>query len=657
MPDRTTEKRDTVCPLCGVGCRLQPGTDRSHANGVPGAANPDGRLCQKGIGAFDTPEDRLTSPLVRRDGDLQEVSWASAYERIRTSFESIVGAAGPDALAFLGAPHCTNEENYLLQKLARLVGTNNVDNRSRLCHVSTARVLTDRVGWPATTNSLGDLLEADVLLVAGANPAERQPVAFNSFVRPAVNDGATLVHVDPVGNRTTRLADIHVTPRPGMDALVFDGLSARLLDTETGIDQTFVADRTRGFDQFASSVAGAASDERLAAAGVTRDAIDAVAACVREADSVAGLVGTGIENSTGELNASAALLNLLLATGNVGRRGSGLYVLRGLVNEQGASDAGCVPDRLPGHQPVTDPQARARVESEWGVTPPATPGKTATELLASFGTDIRGALVVGENPAISKHDPEWIRRRFGGLDTLVVADLVANETTQYADVVLPAAAGTEKAGTFTNLERRIQRSRRVQSPPGQARPDRTILGDLGARLTDHPSEFDYAAPGDVFDELCRVAPTHTGLSYSDIEPAGTQWPRTVGSEDDAPLYRDRFETPDGRAQFGRAQPFAPPESEDGLWLVTGGRKRGGTDPDSAEPVLRINPSDAESHGIANGVTVTVSRGSVSIRAVAECDESIRRGAVYLPADAADPLVRQGVTTVSVSPREKSRGKQ
>jgi len=192
-------------------------------------------------------DERLTEPMVRQDGgDLQAVSWEMAYERVVDGVQEIVATDGPNALAFLGAPHCTNEENYLLQKLARTLGTNNVDNRARLCHESSTRALSERVGWPATTGSLADLNASDLIVVAGANPAERQPIAFNSFVRPAVNEGATLVHVDPVGNRTTRLADYHVAPQPGMDALVFDLLSAGVLDSDRGVDHGFINERTRG---------------------------------------------------------------------------------------------------------------------------------------------------------------------------------------------------------------------------------------------------------------------------------------------------------------------------------------------------------------------------------------------------------------------------
>jgi formate dehydrogenase major subunit len=619
---------------------------------VAGPANPNGRLCPKGIDAVDvTSTERLTRPTVRRDGEHRAVPWDTAYDHVAERFAAVVDAHGPDALAFLGAPHSTTEANYLLQKIARLLGTNNVDTRPRLCHVSTARTLAGRLGWPATTNGLDDLTDADVIVVAGANPAERQPVAFNGFVRPAVDAGATLVHVDPVGNRTTRLAEVHLTPRPGTDALVFDLLSAALLARGEGVDRSFVEERTRGFDRFRASIESRSVAELASVAGVDEDTVARVADHVGTADRVAALVGTGIEGGPAETDAPAALVDLLLLTGNVGRPGTGLFVLRGLANEQGAIDAGCVPDRLPGHRPVTDAEARARVESVWRADLPATPGWTATELLGAFGDGVRGALVVGENPAVSKRERRWVRARLSALDVLVVVDVARNETTRHADVVLPAAAGVETAGTITNLERRIQRLRPTNAPPGRARPDVRILRDLGARVTDRPDEFEYDDVSAVFAELCRVAPTHAGLSYGAIGVDGVQWPR----EDDGVLYRERFATDDGRARFGTAQPIVGPDAGDGLRLVTGGRTTETTaGGDESDRTLRIDPTDAAARGIDDDATVVVSSGETVVRTTADLDDDVRRGTVYLPASVADSLVRRGVSTVTVEPLPESR---
>ncbi len=456
-----TNDHSTVCPLCAVGCRLEPG-DASCAEGVPGPMNPNGRLCRKGIGALDVDTgDRLTQPLLRDGGELRPASWGEAYERVVDGIDATLDRYGPDAMAFFGAPHCTNEENYLLQKLARMLGTNNVDNRARLCHASTARALETRVGWPASTNGLAELMDADVIVVAGANPAERQPIAFNSFVRPAVNNGAVLVHIDPIGNATTRLADIHVTPRPRTDALVFDLVSSRLLDGDQ-VDRNFIRERTRQFESFAASLRGLDPAQAVSVAGVDETHLDRLAELLATANSVAALVGTGVEGDG--TDASDALLDLLLLTGNCGRPGTGLYVLRGLANEQGATDVGCVPDRLPGHRSVSAIDARERLAEAWGMTPPPDPGKNAREMLTTCGEEIHAAVAVGENPAVSKCDPEWTRDRLDALDHLVVLDPFLSETASNADIVLPVAVGFEKQGTVTNLERRVQRFSPTKTP-------------------------------------------------------------------------------------------------------------------------------------------------------------------------------------------------
>jgi len=655
----------TVCPLCSVGCHLRRGAG-PRASGVAGPANPEGRLCRKGATAFEVveDEDRLTRPRIRRDGDLEPVSWERALSAVTDRFETVIEGASPDALAFLGAPYCTNEENYLLEKLARTLGTNNVDNRARHCHTASTRALAERVGWPATTNGLNDLGDAEVVLVAGANPAQRQPVAFNSFLRPALRDGTALVHVEPVANETTRLADVHLAPRPGTDALVFALLCARVLDAG-GADRAFLRERARDVEAFTGRLADLDRERAASVAGVDPERFDRVVDLVAGADRVAAMVGTGLEGGDRGVPAPETLLDLLVLTGNLGRPGAGLYVLRGLVNEQGATDAGCVPDRLPGHQSVTDSGARDRVADVWGTEPPAEPGRTATELLGSFGEDVHGALVVGENPAISKRDDDWVRERLAALDALVVLEVAPSETTRHADVVLPAAAGVEKSGTVTNLERRVQRLYATAPPPGEARPDWRVLADVGRRLVDGVQRdsdptaadttregtsdaFDYRDVAAVFAELAAVAPTHAGCSYADLDGAGRQWP--FEGDGDGVLYRDSFATPDGLAGFSTALPSVEPVSGDGLHLVAGGRTSGFYgDLDAGDGRLRIHPADADQRGVGQGDLVTVSHGDATVEVTADRDDGVRRGTVFLPAAVADPFLRRDAATVSVEP--------
>jgi formate dehydrogenase major subunit len=298
---------------------------------------------------------------------------------------------------------------------------------------------------------------------------------------------------------------------------------------------------------------------------------------------------------------------------------------------------------------VTDPEARARVTAEWGFEPPAEPGRTATELLAAFGDEVRAALVVGENPAVSKRERDWVARRLDALDALVVVEVAASETARHADVVLPAAAGVEKTGTFTNLDRRVQRTRPTVAPPDGVRPDVEILRDLGRRLCPGTGWFDYESVGDVFDEMTRVAPTHAGVSFADIGPEGRQWP----FDEDGVLYRERFETASGRAAFGSVQPVVDPEATGGLRLVTGGRtSERGDDPGDRQ--LRIHPADARERGVDPDAPVVVASGDTTVTARASLDDGVRRGTAYLPAVVADPLMRREASTVTVEPRADPR---
>jgi formate dehydrogenase major subunit len=635
----------TVCPFCAVGCRLAPGPD-DRAVGREGPANPDGRLCAKGIEAFRAfdPDERLTRPRVRRDGALVAVDWDRALDEAADALGGVAAAHGPDALAFLGAPHSTTEENYLLQKLARTLGTNNVDNRARACHALAAGAMRDRLGLPASTNSLADLAEADLVLVVGANPADRQPVAFDGPVRSAVTGGATLVHVDPRANRTTRAASVHLAPRPGTDALVASLLCAVVLDAGLA-DRAFVDARTTGFEAFADSLAGLDVAAGAARADVDPETVRAVGRAVGEADGVAVVVGTGVETD-GPTTTPDALVNLLLLTGNLGRRGAGLHLFRGLQNEQGAVDAGCVPDALPGHRPVTDEAARDRLAAEWGVAPPAEPGLPESALLASFGDGVRGALVVGENPVVSKRDPEWVESRVDALDALVVADVTETETTERADVVFPARVATEKRGTVTNLDRQVGRLRPVAEPPGAARSDFAVLRALGRRLV--PGAFGDAGVAATFDEFRRVAPPYAGV---DPDDGPVRWP---GGE--AVLYRDAFATDDDRAAFVPVTVARDETTDDGrLALVAGSRAGGFAVAERTDPRVHLHADDAAARSVADGDRVVVAGSGARVETTAAVGSDVRRGTAYLHADAADPLVRQGVDRVTVRPAPDEPG--
>ncbi|WP_256687088.1 molybdopterin oxidoreductase family protein [Halococcus qingdaonensis] len=652
------EETKSICPLCAVGCSVRYDGATGRARGWPGApVNEGGELCPKGIAAFDVFDDaeRLTRPLMRRNGDLEPVSWNEAYDRIEREFGEIVADHGPDTLAFLGAPHCTNEENYLFGKLARSLGTNNVDNRARLCHDSTVSAMEERLGSGGMTNSLADLTEAEAFIVIGSNPADQQPVAFDSYIRPAVNAGAQLIHIDPRANATTRLADTHVAPRPGTDELVVALLVKTILD-EGLVDEEFVADRTDGFVAFAASVDEMDAEILAERADIDPAAIQEAARAFGGAERAAVVAGTGVEGDGPDDSATAdTLLNLLLVTGNLGKRGAGMNLFRGLNNEQGACDAGALPHQLPGGRSVTDSAARAQVTDVWGVEPPAEPGPTELDLVRGFGSEVRGAFVLGENPAVTKLDRQGVARGLRSLDFLLVQDVTHTETTAHADIVLPAAVWSEKTGTVTNLDRQVQRTRVLESPPGAARSDLEILCALGERLVG--DGFGYENPREVFDELTTVNPQYAGMSYEGIGMDSQRWP----FPDDADagtdvLHREEFMTGERRAPFVSI-PTAEPDEEvadDELVLLTGSRSGDvatttmGSEVGAPDDTLLVHSADADARGVADGERVVVESQDGRIELVAERSQGVRQGTVFVHAGVADPLLGAGRTRVRIA---------
>jgi predicted molibdopterin-dependent oxidoreductase YjgC len=551
--DDEYEQQTSICPSCAVGCSLRYDQETGQASApddVSAIVNHEERLCSDGVQAFDgiDGEDRLTQPMIRRDGKLVATSWETAYNRIEHEIERILEQHGPDALAFLGSPRATNEENYLFQKFARGLGTNNIDNRARLCHNSVETAMTERLGSSAMTNSLADLPEADVFLVIGANPAEQQPIAFDSYIHPAIDNGATLIHIDPAENRTSQAADLSISPRPDTDAYVAALLNKYVLDAGY-IDDQFIRERTEGFDGFAASVNSVDPDTYAATAGIDPADVREIAHSFGSAERAAIITATGIGDCDyGGTETTDALIDLLLLTGNIGKPGTGMNLFRGLTNEQGANDMGTRPHTLPGYRDVTDPEARAATAEIWGKEPPATPGRSELDLIQEFGDAVCGTYVFGENPAMTKTDPRRIARNFDAMDFIVVQDLIRTKTVEYADVVLPASDWTETSGTVTNLDRQVQRMHQLTTPPGEAKQDRHILCELGARLTD--MDFAYDSPEAVFEEMQRINPLYAGMSYAKIERGGQRWPlRKKADTGTQILHREQFMTGNKRTRF------------------------------------------------------------------------------------------------------------
>jgi formate dehydrogenase major subunit len=613
----------TTCGYCGVGCSLDVITE----DGQVTAALPDrggpvnrGHACGKGRFAhgFLRSPDRLTQPLLRRGDSLEPVSWDEALDHITRGLRTAVAEGGPDAVAAISSARATNEENYLIQKFMRtVIGTNNIDNCSRLCHSPTAAGLTASFGLAGGTDSFDDIDLADCLLVVGANPVEAHPVVGARLLQRALRGSALLV-ADPRAVGLALHADMHLRARPGTNVALCHGI-AHVLLTEHLIDAEFLRERATGLPELSSLLAGYPPEAVAAITGVRAADIIAAARLYGHAERPAIIYGLGVTEHLHGTDGVRALANLAILRGAVGtNRGLGLYPLRGQNNVQGASDMGALPDALPGYHKVTDPAARARAEQVWGSTVPEQPGLRIPQMFAAAraGT-LRALWIIGEDVCTTDPNSTQVAAALDGCPLVISQDLFLSETARHADVVLPAASWLEKDGTFVNFDRRFQRVRPTTSPPGQARTDFAAVHAVAAALG---TDLGCPTPAAALAECARISPHFAGLSHERLDREGAiPWPCPHPDRPgEAKLYTGRFATHDGRAHLAATPYLLPGEQPDDtypLTLVTGrrlmhynsGSMTRRTDNLGLAPVdyLDIHPDDAARHGLRDGQPVTV----------------------------------------------------
>ena len=644
----------TICPYCGVGCgiKVNPGEEPGDMRFMPWGDAPvnEGRVCIKGGAATEVVdhEDRLTDPLIKEDGEFREASWAEAYDLVVGELERIREEYEPDAMGFFGSSKTMNEENYLLQKLARRYGTNNVDNCTRMCHASTVWALRTSLGAGAMTNSMADLREAaDVFWIQGANPGEQHPIANSVYFRQAVNEGATVVQVDPHANKTTRSFKIDETDRhvhlqlePGTDIPLLNVVLKTVLENGW-VDEEFVAERTEGFEHLEEALADFDKAAAAEECGVPLEDIEAAAETYATAENAAIFTGMGMSQHTCGVDNVQNEINLALVTGNLGRPGTGVNPLRGQNNVQGTCDVGAMPNVLPGYQLVDDDEARESVEDVWGFEVPDEPGLTNVEISHEAGESIHGLYIMGENPVMSEPDGNRVEERLQELEFIVAQDIFMTETAKYADVVLPATTWAERGGTVTNTDRRVQLMRPVEKVHENTKHDLDILTEVGTRLFGDP--FDFADVEEVFEELRQVCPSYHGMTYDALDEEGIQWPcYEPGDEGDQYLYEDGFETDSGLGQIEgvrHQEPEETPDEEYPLILTTARLEEHyntGT-MSRRSPTLKrqypgnfvdVHPNDAEHYGIEDGQEVRLESRRGEITVEAHVTEDIKEGSVW-----------------------------
>jgi formate dehydrogenase alpha subunit len=630
----------TTCPYCGVGCQLDVYVQDGRIQHVRGAesGHNQGSLCVKGRFALDftAHPERLKSPLIRRDGVLVPASWDEALDLVASRLLDARQNHGPNALGFLASARCTNEENYLFQKLARSLGTNNVDHCARLCHASSLEALVQAFGSASATNPMADIDNAEVILVTGSNTTETHPV-FSSRIKRAVRFGATLVVVDPRAVGLTRHAGLWLRPRPGTDIAWINGLMHVIL--REGLEnKSFIDSRTEGFEDQRLALSLYTPEYVETLTGIPAADLERAARLYASAGAATILYCMGITQHTCGTDTVLALANLALLCGQVGRPRAGINPLRGQNNVQGSCDMGGLPGVLPGYGRVDDDAALGRMESLWKTSLSKTPGLTATEMFAS--SQVRAMYIMGENPAVSEADVSHVRARLAGLDFLVVQDIFLTETARLADVVLPAASALEKDGTFTNTDRRVQRVRAAVPCPGEALPDWRILNLLGPRLGVSMGDDD---PEAIMREIAKAASIYGGIDYRRIEGEGLVWPCPDTNHPGTPILHSQT-FPRGRGHFVPVHPQLPAEMPDADYpfLLSTGRVlehyHTGTMTRKSEGLNRlvpacqaeIHPQDAKRLQIASGQQVRVAsrRGEITVTALVT--DRAQPGMVFIP---------------------------
>jgi len=647
----------TVCTYCGVGCSFDVWTrDRDILKIEPEHGPANGiSTCVKGKFGWDFvgSADRLTTPLVRDGDTFREAGWDEALALVARRLAGVRASHGPDAIALISSSKCTNEESYLMQKLARaVVGTNNIDNCSRYCQAPATVGLFRTVGYGGDSGSIADIEQADLVLIVGSNTAESHPVLATRVKRAQKLRGQTVIVADLREHEMARRADVFLRPRPGTDVVWLSAITRYLLDE--GLARTaFLEAWVNGLDDYRTSLEPFTLEAAARATGLPVDVLEDVARRIARADRMCALWAMGVTQHAMGSDTSTAISNLLLVTGNYMRPGTGAYPLRGHNNVQGASDNGSMPNALPGYQSVDDPDVRRRFETAWGVTLPKTKGLDNRQMVDAIHQGaLRAMYIVGEDMSLVDANVNHVASALASLDFLVVQEVFFSHTCRYADVVLPAAPSLEKEGTFTSTERRIQRLYQVFEPLAGSRPDWRIIRDVANQLG---AGWTYEHPSDVMAEIASVTPLFAGVTYERLEGyRSLQWPVAADGRDEPLLYTTRFATPDGKARLHAVawtSPAEQPDAEFDLHLnngrllehfhegnltyrVEGIRRK------TPDTFVEVSPELAAERGIASGTLVELTSRHGRVRTRALVSDRVRGRELYMPMNSVDAPVNR-----------------
>ncbi len=627
-----TETTRTICTYCGVGCNLDVATSNGEILSITApfdAEVNEGHTCLKGRYAFkfyDHPE-RLDSPMIKRNGEFEKVSWDEAYEYISTKLTSYKTEFGPDSIAGISSARCTNEENYLMQKFIRaVIGTNNIDGCARVCHSPTALGMQTTFGTGAATNSIDDLKDTNCILVIGANPTDAHPVTGAKLKQFSMKEGHVTIVIDPRRTEMAKYATYHLALRPGTNVAVLNMMFYYII-TEGVADEKFIESRTEGFDGFKKEILAIDIDKLEKVSGVDRNLVREAAVAYASAPNAMSFHGLGVtEHSQGTFTV-VQIADLALITGNIGRRGVGVNPLRGQNNVQGSADMGIQPHQGAGYLDITKEEVNKLYNEFYGVEVPQEIGYKIPEMFdAALDGKLKSIWIIGEDVVQTDPNTQKIIKALNEIDLVIVQELFMTETTKYADVILPGASFLEKSGTFTNGERRVQAVRQVVDVQNGAKADGQIIVDIMNKMG--YAQADYTPDG-MLEEISQIVPFFAGISWERLGINGMQWPVAKDGTETQILHTEEFTRGKGYFEFHQWEETQELKShaKDYPFILTTNRelehyncgamtRRTANKQILSDDYLLINPQDAKDNLINEGdfICIESPRGKVDVKA-------------------------------------------
>lgn len=653
----------TVCTYCGVGCNLDVAVKNGKVKSIQApydAEVNEGHTCLKGRFAFSfyNHPERLRTPLIRRNGELEPATWEETFDYLAEKLTSIKNQYGADSIGGISSARCTNEENYLMQKFIRaVIGTNNIDSCARVCHSPTALGMQRTFGTGAATNSIEDLKYTDLIMVIGANPTDAHPVTGAKLKQFAMKKPCIVI--DPRRTTLAKYAKYHLQLRPGTNVAVMNMMLYYIV--EAGLeDQAFILARTEGYEEFRQHILNLDMDEMEKISGVPKDLARKAAVAYASAKNAMSFHGLGVTEHSQGTYTVMLIADLAMITGNIGRRGVGVNPLRGQNNVQGAADMGCQPHQGAGYYDVTKPEYHQMYEEFYGVKLPDYVGLKIPQMYdAALAGKLKALWLMGEDNVQTDPNTLHVKKALGQLDLLVVQEIFMTETAKMAHVVLPASSFLEKSGTFTNGERRIQKVQAVVEPIPGTKPDGQIIVEMMNRMGHPQGPYD---PKTLLEEIAQIVPFFAGVKWDELGDNGKQWPVLPDGTDTEILHIDTFKRGKGKFQVAdfRESEEILNHGEEFPYILTTNRelehyncgtmtRRTGNVEILKDDYLMIHPADAEKHLIKEGdmVCIISARGKIDVKA--HITDEIRQG--VLSSTFHFPEVRMNDLTSSVSDSE------